>query len=47
VAVTGALAATTAVVYWVQRPKKKSLEVPPVSVSGSAESAMVSTWFRF
>jgi hypothetical protein len=46
-AATGALAATTAVVYLVQRPGKKRLETPPVTVSGTSNGAMVGTWFRF
>lgn len=46
-AATGALAATTAVIYWVQRPGKTLETPPPVTVSGSANSAMVGTSFRF
>lgn len=46
-ATAGALAATTVVVYLVQRPGKKTLETPPISVSGSADGAIVGTWFSF
>lgn len=44
---TGVLAATTAVVYLVQRPKKRSVESPAISVSGTAKGAMIGTWFSF
>jgi hypothetical protein len=44
---TGVLAATTAVVYLVQRPKKSSVESPAISVSGTANGAMIGTWFSF
>jgi hypothetical protein len=46
-AATGVLAATTAVIYLVQGRKKKSLETPAISVSGTADGAMVGTWFSF
>jgi hypothetical protein len=47
-AMTGALAATTAIVYWTQRPGKTTTrESPTISVTGSADGASVGALFSF
>lgn len=46
-AATGALALTTAIVYLVQKPSKNRMESPAISVSGTADSAIIGTRFSF